>query len=120
MSRASAHCHLHGWRDLSGDSHQQRSTKSSMPCATPSSSEAVSNPLPTVTIIVPARPGESRILALEAIRALDYPRERMDVIVARGKQPSVQRNTAIKSAQGDLIYFLDDDARPAPDRKSVV
>ena len=72
----------------------------------------MSHPLPTVTIIVPARPGESRILALEAIRALDYPRERMDVIVARGKQPSVQRNTAIKSAQGDLIYFLDDDAQP--------
>jgi succinoglycan biosynthesis protein ExoA len=74
----------------------------------------VSNPLPTVTIIVPARPGESRILALEAVRALDYPRERMNMIVARGKQPSVQRNAAIKSAQGDLIYFLDDDARPAP------
>ena len=74
----------------------------------------MSNPLPTVTIIVPARPGESRILALEAVRALDYPRERMDMIVARGKQPSVQRNTAIKSAQGDLIYFLDDDARPVP------
>ncbi len=72
----------------------------------------MSNPLPTVTIIVPARPGESRILALEAARALDYPRERMDMIVARGKQPSVQRNRAIKSAQGDLIYFLDDDARP--------
>jgi succinoglycan biosynthesis protein ExoA len=74
----------------------------------------VSNPLPTVTIIVPARPGEGRILALEAVRALDYPRERMDIIVARGKQPSVQRNTAIRSAQGDLIYFLDDDARPTP------
>jgi succinoglycan biosynthesis protein ExoA len=74
----------------------------------------VSHPLPTVTIIVPARPGESRILALEAVRALDYPRERMDMIVARGKHPSVQRNTAIRSAQGDLIYFLDDDARPAP------
>ena len=70
--------------------------------------------MPTVTIVVPARPGESRILALEAVRALDYPRERLDLIVARGKQPSVQRNTAIKAAQGDLIYFLDDDVRPAP------
>ena len=74
----------------------------------------MSNPLPTVTVIVPARPGESRILALEAVRALDYPRDRIDLIVARGKQPSVQRNAAIKSAQGELIYFLDDDARPAP------
>ena len=73
----------------------------------------MSHELPTVTIIVPARPGESRILALEAVRALDYPPERLDLILARGKQPSVQRNTAIKTAQGELIYFLDDDARPA-------
>jgi succinoglycan biosynthesis protein ExoA len=74
----------------------------------------MSTDVPTVTIIIPARPGESRILALETARALDYPRERIDIIVARGKQPSVQRNTALKAASGELIYFLDDDARPAP------
>jgi cellulose synthase/poly-beta-1,6-N-acetylglucosamine synthase-like glycosyltransferase len=74
----------------------------------------MSTNLPTVTIIIPARPGESRILALEEVRALDYPRERIDVIVARGRQPSVQRNTALKVATGELIYFLDDDARPVP------
>lgn len=70
--------------------------------------------MPTVTIIVPARPGESRILALTAVRALDYPRDLLNIVVARGRQPSVQRNTAIKAAQGELIYFLDDDARPLP------
>jgi succinoglycan biosynthesis protein ExoA len=75
----------------------------------------VSNRLPTVTIIIPARPGESRIQALEAVRTLDYPRTRLEMIVARGKQPSVQRNVAIKAARGELIYFLDDDARPAPE-----
>jgi len=37
------------------------------------------------------------------------------MIVARGKQPSVQRNAAIKAAHGELIYFLDDDARPTPE-----
>jgi succinoglycan biosynthesis protein ExoA len=74
----------------------------------------VSSELPIVTIIVPARPGESQITALEAVRQLDYPRTRLEVILARGRQPSVQRNVAIKAARGDLIYFLDDDARPAP------
>ena len=68
--------------------------------------------MPTVTVIVPARPGESRIQALEAVQQLDYPRESLEMIVARGKQPSVQRNAAIKAARGDLIYFLDDDSRP--------
>lgn len=68
--------------------------------------------MPTVSVIIPARPGESRILALEAVRTLDYPRDRLEVLVARGRQPSVQRNTAIKTAHGELIYFLDDDVRP--------
>lgn len=50
-----------------------------------------------------------------AARALDYPKERMEIIVARGRQPAVQRNAAIKAARGDLIYFLDDDSRPQAD-----
>jgi Glycosyltransferases, probably involved in cell wall biogenesis len=34
--------------------------------------------------------------------------------VARGRQPSVQRNTAVRAAKGELIYFLDDDSVPPP------
>src|SRR5258707_2609415 len=45
---------------------------------------------------------------------LDYPADKLQIIVARGKQPSVQRNTALKSARGELIYFLDDDSMPPP------
>jgi glycosyltransferase involved in cell wall biosynthesis len=71
--------------------------------------------LPTVTIIIPARPEQPRIQALEAARALDYPRERLQVVVARGKHPSVQRNAALKVATGELICFLDDDSQPPPD-----
>ena len=69
--------------------------------------------LPTVTIIIPTRPGQAEIPALTAARGLDYPREKVEVIVARGKQPAVQRNSALKSATGELIYFLDDDSRAA-------
>src|SRR2546426_7832962 len=36
-------------------------------------------------------------------------------MVARGKQPSVQRNAALKAARGELIYFLDDDSVPQPE-----
>jgi glycosyltransferase involved in cell wall biosynthesis len=68
--------------------------------------------LPTVTIIIPTRPGQAEIPALTAARALDYPPERLEIIIARGKQPAVQRNAALKAATGELIYFLDDDARP--------
>jgi len=75
---------------------------------------AVSSALPLVTIIIPTRPGQTEIQAVEASRALDYPRDCLEIIVARGRQPAIQRNAALKIAQGELIYFLDDDSRPAP------
>lgn len=52
--------------------------------------------------------------AVTAAQALDYPPDRIEIILARGKQPSVQRNTALRAAQGELIYFLDDDALALP------
>lgn len=52
---------------------------------------------------------------MAASRLLQYPPHLMEVIVARGKQPSVQRNAAMRAARGDIIYFLDDDSEPHPD-----
>jgi succinoglycan biosynthesis protein ExoA len=72
----------------------------------------VSNPLPSVTVIIPARPDESEVQAARAARRLDYPVDKLEIILARGKQPSVQRNTALRTAKGELIYFLDDDSLP--------
>lgn len=67
-----------------------------------------------VTVIIPARPGESEVKSAAAARQLDYPANNLEIIIARGRQPSVQRNTALKSASGEIIYFLDDDSLPAP------
>ena len=71
--------------------------------------------VPLITVIIPMRPGDAEPLALAAARRLDHPADRLEIIVARGKQPSVQRNTALRAAKGDLIYFLDDDSLPPPD-----
>jgi glycosyltransferase involved in cell wall biosynthesis len=70
--------------------------------------------MPSVTVIIPARPDAVEIDAVRAARALDYPVENVEIILARGKQPSAQRNAALKEATGDLIYFLDDDSVPEP------
>ncbi len=75
---------------------------------------AVSESLPSVSIIIPARPDEPEVKAVAAARALDYPAEKVELILARGKQPSVQRNTALREAKGELIYFLDDDSLAQP------
>ncbi len=71
--------------------------------------------LPSVTVLIPARPEQTEIKAVTAAKSLDYPRDKVEIIVARGKQPSIQRNTALKEARGELIYFLDDDSVPEPD-----
>jgi len=75
----------------------------------------MSNALPSVTVIIPARPDESEVQAATAARRLDYPADKLEIILARGKQPSVQRNTALRTARGELIYFLDDDSIPQLD-----
>lgn len=68
--------------------------------------------LPKVTVIIPARLEETTVRAVAAARQLDYPPEKLEILLARGKQPSVQRNAAIRAATGDILYFLDDDSRP--------
>jgi cellulose synthase/poly-beta-1,6-N-acetylglucosamine synthase-like glycosyltransferase len=68
--------------------------------------------MPSVTVVIAARPDQADIKAVPAARALDYPADKLEILLARGKQPSAQRNAAIKEARGDLIYFLDDDSVP--------
>jgi glycosyltransferase involved in cell wall biosynthesis len=74
----------------------------------------VNQRLPSITVIIPARPDQAEIKAVTAARQLDYPAEQLEILVARGKQPSVQRNTALRAARGELIYFLDDDSVAPP------
>jgi succinoglycan biosynthesis protein ExoA len=75
----------------------------------------VSENLPSITVLIAARPGQTEIKAVPASRALDYPKDKLEIIVARGRQPSAQRNAGMKAARGELIYFLDDDSVPNRD-----
>ena len=74
----------------------------------------MSDALPTVTVIVPARPGQGEVPAVNAARTLDYPADKCEILIVRGNQPAVQRNAALQAARGEIIYFLDDDARAFP------
>lgn len=69
--------------------------------------------LPSISVIIPVKPG-GRVRALDALRSVDYPREKMEVLVAEGRQPSAQRNRAAGRAKGELLYFLDDDSMAPP------
>lgn len=67
---------------------------------------------PIVSVIIAAPPDMAEVQAAGAARKLDYPADGLEIIVARGRQPSVQRNVALTSARGEWVYFLDDDAVP--------
>lgn len=70
--------------------------------------------LPTVSIIIPVKPG-GEVRALDGLAALDYPDDLVEVIVAEGRRPSQQRNSAAEAAVGEILYFLDDDSMVEPD-----
>jgi succinoglycan biosynthesis protein ExoA len=81
----------------------------------------VSDDLPSVTVLIPTRPDLADIKAVAAARRLDYPADKLEILVARGRQPSVQRNAGLRAARGELIYFLDDDSvvEPANLRRAI-
>ena len=78
-------------------------------------SSTVSESLPTVTVIIAARPDMADVRAVAGARQLDYPADKVEIILARGTQPSVQRNAALRAATGEIIYFLDDDSWALPE-----
>lgn len=69
--------------------------------------------LPSISVIIPVKPGGD-VRALDALGSVDYPRDKMEVLVAEGRQPSAQRNRAAARARGELLYFLDDDSMAPP------
>lgn len=72
------------------------------------------NELPTITIIIAAKPDQLEVKAVSGARKLDYPSDKIEILVVRGRQPSAQRNLAARSAKGEIIYFLDDDSVVLP------
>lgn len=67
-----------------------------------------------VTILIAAPPQQAEVKAVHGSRSLEYPAERLEIVVARGRQPSAQRNVGLRAAHGEFVYFLDDDSVPHP------
>lgn len=79
----------------------------------------MANEYPLISVIIPVHPAKTEARSAAASRQLDYPREKLEIIVVRSTDlstfPSMKRNAAIRAAKGELIYFLDDDSIPQPD-----
>jgi len=78
----------------------------------------MANEYPLVSVIIPVHPAKTEARSAAASRHLDYPREKLEIIVVRSTDlatfPSMKRNAAIRAVRGELIYFLDDDSEPDP------
>ncbi|MFA5173804.1 MAG: glycosyltransferase [Candidatus Pacearchaeota archaeon] len=61
------------------------------------------------SIVIPVAP-ERGAEILRSIMKLDYPKEELQIIVAKGKNPSENRNKGAERSKGRFIVFLDDDA----------
>ncbi|MBN2188939.1 MAG: glycosyltransferase [Chitinispirillaceae bacterium] len=71
--------------------------------------------VPFVSIIVPYGAGRGYQTVLQSIRLMDYPRDRMELLVIEGRLPARQRNAGIAAAKGEFIFFFDDDVTHHPD-----
>ena len=72
----------------------------------------------TFSFIIPIKPG-GFVAAVESLRLIAVPASQFEVLIAEGCSPSRQRNTAVNEADGEIIYFLDDDSRVSPDCLSL-
>jgi succinoglycan biosynthesis protein ExoA len=78
------------------------------------STRSGSEQVPKISVIIPVRPGGS-VGALGALSRLDYPAEKIEILVAEGTCPPRQRNVAVAHSGGEILYCLDDDSLVSPD-----
>ena len=69
----------------------------------------------TISVIIPSEDGSKHLPALECLRNVKYQENKIEIILAIGDCPSCQRNQAVKTAKGDILYFLNKDSKVAPD-----
>ncbi|MDD2732605.1 MAG: glycosyltransferase family 2 protein [Desulfuromonadaceae bacterium] len=66
------------------------------------------------SIIIPVNPG-GHVAAIQHLKAIMPDDQSYEVLLAEGNAPSQQRNRAAQEAVGDILYFIDDDSRIAPE-----
>lgn len=64
---------------------------------------------PTISVIIPIAPNGECEASLTSVRNQQYDQSKIQILVAVGLHRSIQRNTALLQATGDLIWFMDND-----------
>ncbi|MBI4651845.1 glycosyltransferase [Candidatus Desantisbacteria bacterium] len=72
------------------------------------------------SVVVPVRKDGKIDAIINSLNKINYPGEKVEIIVSYGNQPSAQRNRAVDVALGDIVYFFDNDSEAAPEIFNVV
>lgn len=65
-----------------------------------------------ISVIIPVRKFSESLPVLDCLKKMDYLQDKIEIIVAEGNFPSLQRNKAARVACGDILYFLNFDSCP--------
>lgn len=68
-----------------------------------------------ISVIIPVSSDSEDLPVLSSLKNMDYPEDKIEIILSIGKWPSIQRNHAARKANGDILYFLNRDSQAAPD-----
>ena len=60
--------------------------------------------------VVIALAPERDAVVLKSLEKADYDKDKIEVIIKKGLNPSENRNKGVKEAKGEIIAFIDDDA----------
>ena len=69
----------------------------------------------SISVIIPACSDSENLPVLFSLKNVDYPKDKVEIILSIGLWPSAQRNSATKIAKGDILYFFNKDAQPESD-----
>jgi len=69
----------------------------------------------SISIIIPVKSDTENLPILKSLTNIQYPKDRLEVFLAIGKHPSVQRNKAAEIARGDILHFFNCGSRLTPD-----
>ncbi len=64
---------------------------------------------PYISAVVPVAP-ERNCEVMNSLKNMNYPKDKFEIIIKIGKNPSENRNNGVKASKGEIIAFLDDDA----------
>ncbi|MBN8551165.1 MAG: glycosyltransferase [Deltaproteobacteria bacterium] len=63
-----------------------------------------------ISVVVPVYPHTKPLKAMQALECSAREQFEIEILIVEGTAPSVQRNAAVNIAQGEYVYFLDDDS----------